>query len=67
MCMFGGGSNITPPDPPVRYQQQKTPTRQDTVSAQDRAASGRKRATQTLLATTTETDLTGKKTLLGAA
>lgn len=65
MCLFS-----TPKTPevkePERYQQQKTPTRQDTVGAQERATTNRKKATKTLLASHQSDDNTRKKTLLGA-
>lgn len=65
MCMFS-----TPDAPevkaPVRYAQQRTPTRRDTGNAQERAANRRKRATNTLLTDESSVDYSGKKTLLGA-
>lgn len=65
MCLFN-----TPKTPdveePARYQQQKTPNRQDTVDAQTRASTNRKKATRTLLAAYQPDENTRKKTLLGA-
>jgi hypothetical protein len=62
--MFGS-TKTEDPEEPIRYQQQKTPTRQDTIDAQSRAETSRRKATKTLLATTEDEDTTAKKTLLG--
>lgn len=65
MCIFGSSKPADPKEP-TRYQQQKEPNRRDTVGAQYRAASNRKKATKTLLADYQPADETAKKTLLGA-
>lgn len=67
MCAFGGG-NSPEVEETVKYSQQKTPNRQDTGDAQERAEVNRRRATSTLLTRNyvPPVDETGKKTLLGA-
>ena len=65
MCLFQ-----TPKVPevkaPTEYAQQRTPTRSDTGSAQERARMQRRRATQTLLTKQPQQlDSSAQKTLLG--